>query len=218
MMSLRADYYAREKEGPTSLDEYWAFCLLPENRNKTFELVNGRIKLMAGNASSNHQRICGYIFRKIGNYLEGKNCEVFTDLNVYLFEESMGKCKNVYQPDIMVGCDRDKATNRGYEGTPEFIAEVISKSSASHDYIEKYYWYMLYGVKEYWIVDLFQNKIVVYINGNEEEEKPPEINVYSFNDKVKVEIFEDLWIDFKEAAALVSAAGSENNEKDDDNE
>ena len=189
--------------GETSLEEFENFINLPENHNKTFEFINGYVVMMAGNATSNHQRISGYIARKIGNYLEGKNCEVFHDINVYLFKEDIGKCKNVYQPDILVGCDKDKMTDKGYEGTPVFIAEVISKSTASNDYFVKSARYMQFGVSEYWIVDLFSNQILTYLNKGEE---PPIVRSFTFNDKIHISVFDDLSIDFKEILKIVDKA------------
>ena len=185
-----------------SLEEFIKIINLPKNQNKTFELINGHMVMMAGNASSNHQRISAYIARKIGNYLEGKRCEVFQDLNVYLYKENIGKCKNVFQPDILIGCDKDKMTDKGYDGTPEFIAEVVSKSTAGNDYFVKSRFYMNFGVKEYWIVDLLKKQIVVYIN-NESEDRP-DVYKYKFTDEVIISIFGDISIDFKEILKIVN--------------
>ena len=182
-----------------SLEGFLSYINLPENEDKHFELIDGNIVMMSGNTSSNHMRICGYISRKIGNYLEGKTCEVFQDPNIFLYRDDIGHCKNVYQPDIIIGCDKDKMTDRGYEGTPDFALEVISKSTAYKDYFEKCGLYMLYGVKEYWIVDLKKNQIIVYLNG----ENTPEIQKYNFNDKIKINVLDDLFIDFKEILKIV---------------
>jgi len=184
----------------TSLEDFEKIINLQENQDKTFELINGRLVMMAGNVSTNHQRITSYILSDIHHYLRGKRCEVFQDLNVYLFKEDIGKCKNVYQPDIMVGCDKNKMTDKGYEGTPEFIVEVISESTAKNDYFRKAESYMEYGVKEYWIVDLFKKQIVVYINYSEDS---PEIHKYKFTDEVTIGIFGDLSIDFNEILKIV---------------
>jgi Uma2 family endonuclease len=102
--------------------------------DKVFELVDGYIIMMAGNTTFDHQRISGHIYRKIGNYLEGKKCEVFQEMKVHLFSGDINDCMHTFQPDIMVICDRDKARNTAYEGAPEFIAEVVSKSSIYMDY------------------------------------------------------------------------------------
>ena len=196
MSAAAYDEYAPE----ISLEEFEKFIDLPENQDKTFELIDGYISMMAGNTSFNHQRICGYISRKIGNYPEGKKCEVVQDINVYLYDEDNGKCKNVFQPDIMVGCDREKMTAMGYEGAPEFVAEVISKSTAWNDYSVKCKSYMDFGVKEYWIVDLTANQILVYRNGGENS---PAIYRHTFADKVRIGVLEDLIIDFNEIRQIV---------------
>ena len=185
----------------TSVEDFIKMINLPENRHITYELINGYIYMMAGNATSNHQRISGYIFSEIHQYLRGKRCEVFQDLNVYLFNEDFGKCKNVFQPDILVGCDKNKMTNKGYEGTPEFVVEVISKSTAYYDYLIKYRFYMEFGVKEYWIVDLYKKQIVVYINDGENS---PDIYKYKFTDKITINVFKDLIIDFNEILKIVN--------------
>ena len=200
-MDSSAFMYEEEYGPEMSIGEFMKLINLPENQDKTYELIEGYPVMMAGNASSNHQRISGFIFSEIHRYLRGKRCEVFQDLNVYLFNEDFGKCKNVYQPDVLVGCDKDKMTNRGYEGTPEFIIEVVSKSTAGNDYYVKSRIYMKFGVKEYWIVDLFKKQIVVFINDGDER---PDVYKYKFNDEVTIGIFGDLSIDFNEILKIVS--------------
>ena len=200
-MSTEA-FWNLEDYGPEmSVEEFIKMISLPENKNKTFELIEGYPVRIAGNASSNHQRISGFIFSEIHRYLRGKRCEVFQDLNVYLFNEDFGKCRNVYQPDILVGCEKDKMTNRGYEGTPKFIVEVVSKSTARQDYFIKAIHYMAFGVEEYWIVDLMKKQILVYINDSEEQ---ADTHKYKFTDEVTIGIFGDLSIDFNEILKIVS--------------
>ena len=182
----------------TNLNEFLDYVSLPENEGRSFELVDGQIVGMAGNTSWNHQAIGGFIARKIGNYLAYSPCEVATDINVYFFNESLGKCKNIFQPDIIVGCDRSKMTEKGYEGTPEFIVEVVSKSTAKNDYHTKCRTYMEFGVKEYWIVDHLKSRILVYKRGN-----PTSVDIYTFSDVVKVGIFDDLHIDFSELVKIL---------------
>ena len=50
------------------------------------------------------------------------------------------------------------------------------------------------GVWEYWIVDPMKQKILVYYF----EESAFDVRQYTFQDGIKVNIFEDLSIDFKE--------------------
>ena len=199
-LAIRKEYIFDESEGEVTADEFVDFLDLPENKSKSYLLVDGYIVMMAGNANINHHRISSYIAREIGNYLKGKPCEVFQDMNVYLFQESIGNCKNVFQPDLIVGCDREKMVLRGYEGPPELIVEVTSKSTANYDYLVKTLHYMRAGVKEYWIVDLDRNQIVVYLNGGEEA---PIIRSYTFEDTISIGIFGDFSIDFKEILEIV---------------
>ena len=186
-------YYGHEDE--LSVDDFDSFVAHPFNKNKKFELIDGQVVLMAGNASPNHQIIKGEIFGEIRNYLKGKTCRVFDDLNLYLFREGLGKCKNIYQPDIMVCCDESKITRRGYEGVPDLVVEVISKSTGDYDYGNKRNNYIRYGVRELWIADLFINQISV--------DKGGATYKYKFDDVLKVSIFPDLSIDFAEILAIV---------------
>jgi Uma2 family endonuclease len=99
----------------------------------------------------------------------------------------------------MVVCDRKKITTKGCEGVPDFVVEVINKSTAWRDYYTKFKGYIDYGVKEYWIVDYFKNLIMVYINNGD----PPSVNKYTFKNTVKSAIFEGLSVDFKEITGLL---------------
>ena len=197
--------YINGEHGTTTPEEYLSFIEQPENKKSRYELVNGFIIIkMAGGASFNHGRISRYITKKIDDYLEGKQCEVIQDTNAYLFNEDqcddINNCKHIFQPDIMVGCDKSKMTGRGYEGTPEFVVEIISKTSFQRDYLGKLYMYTKYGVKEYWIVDLPRNKVTVYLNAGE---PLPDVFKYTFDDEVPIKIFGDFSIDFKEILKIV---------------
>ncbi len=168
---VRKDYLFEEPEGETTLDD-----------------------------TGTHDRITTFLITEIGHYLKGKKCEVFHDLNVFLFNEDIGRCKNIFQPDVLIGCDRNKVTDRGYEGTPDFIVEVVSKTSARTDYIVKCDAYMRFGVKEYWVIDTFQRQIIVNLNTFDGSYK---ITSYTFDDVIIVSVLEDLSIDFKEIMRII---------------
>jgi Uma2 family endonuclease len=184
-----AYYYGHEND-EISIEDFESFVKHPFNKDKSFELIDGRIVLMAGNATLNHQRIVKELFKKADNFLEGHPCEVFFDFNLYLFNNELGECVNIYQPDIMVCCDMDKLTKRGYEGVPDLIVEVISKSTGKYDYNDKRENYIKYKVKEYWLADPIKNKIFVYLDSS--------VNEYTFYDTVESGAFPGLSINFKE--------------------
>lgn len=64
--------------------------------------------------------------------------------------------------------------------------------NASHDYIRKLNLYTESGVKEYWIVDYERGSIFVYYLAQDHFNAV----AYSFCDTIKVNIYDDLYIDF----------------------
>ena len=66
------------------------------------------------------------------------------------------------EPDVLVVCDKRKLSDRGCEGAPDFVVEVVSPSSAHMDYVTKNVLYCEAGVREYWIVDPRRRRTTVY--------------------------------------------------------
>lgn len=171
------------------------FSEFAKTKEERFELIDGRIIMMAS-PKRIHQKIVGFIYRKLGDYLDQKPCEPFiSPFDVVLSEknEIWDKSKNVFQPDVFVVCDPKKISEERITGAPDFVVEVTSPSNSERDYYYKCNAYMKYGVKEYWIINPETKNILVYINGEE-------IKTYSFtfDDKIKASIFENFEIDFKE--------------------
>ena len=166
---------------------------LPEGQRA--ELINGQIYDMAP-PSTTHQRICGRLHQAIANYIDSNdgNCEVFSaPFAVFLNEDN----KTYVEPDISVICEPDKLTERGCTSAPDWIIEIISPGNPEYDYVRKLNLYLDAGVREYWIVDPRDRKILVYYLKNEHTEDFM-VKPYTFQDKIKVNIYDDLWIDFQE--------------------
>ncbi len=162
---------------------------LPENVRA--ELINGQIYYMA-TPSRIHQEILMFLSKTIANYIDSKKgpCKVYpAPFAVKLFSEDD---RNVVEPDISVICDPNKLTDRGCTGAPDWIVEIVSPSNSSHDYIRKLNLYADAGIREYWIVNPIKESIFVYYL----EETKFEAAAYTFQDKIKVNIYDDLWIDF----------------------
>ena len=167
--------------------DYYA---LPEDVRA--ELIDGQIYYQAA-PSRIHQKILGKIHQRISNYIDSKSgsCEVYpVPFAVKLWEDE----KTIVEPDISVICDRDKLTDRGCTGAPDWIIEIVSPGNSSHDYIRKLNLYADAGVREYWIVNPMQQSIFVY----HLEKDNFQVKPYTFQDKIKVNIYDDLWIDFHE--------------------
>lgn len=57
-------------------------------------------------------------------------------------------------------------TNRGVEGPPDLIVEIISPSNSYTDRYEKKTAYQKFGITEYWIVDPGNKTLEVYATEN----------------------------------------------------
>ena len=114
-------------------------------------------------------------------------------IHQHLVMEVSSEIRSVVQPDISVICDKNKLTDAGCTGSPDMIVEIVSPSSVGHDYVTKLNLYQKYKVKEYWIIDPRKRSVFVYILTGENYESP---GVYTFNDKIKVNIYDNLEIDF----------------------
>ena len=166
----------------------------PENRRA--EVFDDVICDMAS-PSQIHQMLSMELSNILYNYIKRKNggCQVFSaPFDVKLSDKPL----TIVQPDIMVICDKDKLDGKRCNGAPDFIIEITSPSNPSDDYIRKLYYYKNYGVSEYWIVDPMTQTVLVYFF----EENSFTVRQYSFQDKIKVNLYDDLWIDFTEIGSL----------------
>ena len=179
MPLLKTDYHTIE-------DIY----TLPEGQRA--ELIDRQIYNMAP-PNRIHQKIVSQLTKIIGQYIDNKNgsCEVYpAPFAVFLDKNN----NNYVEPDVSVICDKGKLDDRGCNGAPDWIIEITSPDSSSNDYLRKPNLYTNAGVREYWIVDPRRKKVTVYYLKTPD----PEIDTYTFQDKIKVNIYDDLWIDFKE--------------------
>ena len=124
------------------------------------ELIDGQIYMM-GTPSRIHQKLVGQLSRIIGNYIESYHgsCEIYpAPFAVFIKKDD----KNYVEPDISVICDKNKLSDRGCEGAPDFIIEIVSPSSRRMDYYKKCALYAESGVREYWIVDPEKQRTMIY--------------------------------------------------------
>ena len=152
------------------------------------ELIDGQIYFMTP-PSRKHQRITVELATTINNYIirENGSCEVdIAPFAVFLNENQT----NYVEPDISVIYDKNKLTDKGCNGAPNWIIEIVSPSSRRMDYYTKLFKYRTAGVREYWIVDIEKDRITVYNFASEDT------NEYTFVDSITPGIYPELTIDF----------------------
>ncbi|MCM3767658.1 Uma2 family endonuclease [Neobacillus niacini] len=145
------------KESMT-IDEYFK---IREESERYLEYIDGLV-YMSPSPSTKHQRLSSRLHLKLGNFLQGKSCEVFSaPFDIELKIESIEGTKIVI-PDLSVICEKRGFTESRYIGVPNLIVEILSPSNQSHDLVTKLNLYMNYGVMEYWIVNPMLNAVTVY--------------------------------------------------------
>ena len=162
---------------------------LPEGERA--ELVDGEIYYMSP-PSRIHQKIVLKLAQAIANFIDSNHgsCEVYpAPFAVFLFGEEDDT--NYFEPDISVICDTEKLTDKGCDGAPDFVIEVVSPSTASRDYLLKLTRYQAAGVKEYWVVN--PEKKIVNVFGFASG-TPNASDVYHFNETIPCRTLEGLMI------------------------
>lgn len=159
---------------------------LPEGEHA--ELIDGEMFMMAS-PTPWHQDAVIWLAGQIFNYIRDKKgkCRVYAS-NFAVFPKMDNI--NYVEPDVTVVCDRDKLDRRGCNGAPEWVIEIVSPSSIKMDYERKKKLYQESGVEEYWIVDLEKEQVKVYRFSENDQGRD-----YSFEDTVKVGIYNDLEFD-----------------------
>jgi Uma2 family endonuclease len=113
------------------------------------ELIKGEI-IMSPSPNLSHQRITKVLEKIFDAFVQIEGGEYFhAPFDVYFND------KNVVQPDVLLltKSSLSKIKNRGIEGAPDLVVEILSPSNSHIDRYHKRLLYQKFGVKEYWIVD-----------------------------------------------------------------
>ncbi|MDO4619499.1 MAG: Uma2 family endonuclease [Lachnospiraceae bacterium] len=155
---------------------------LPEDLRT--ELIDGVLYAFAS-PTSFHQLIAGEVYRQIANYIYSKNgscMPMIAPIDVQLDQDE----KTMLQPDVIIVCNREILTVKNVYGAPDFVLEIISPSTRRRDYTKKLAKYEHAGVREYWIVDPYQRRIMVYFF--EDDTRCPAI--YPFDAEIPVSLYD----------------------------
>ena len=130
------------------------------------ELINGTAYVREPpSPTRSHQEIVVELCRQAANALKGKRCRVYVapfDVRLPKSTEEDDQVDTVVQPDVLIVSDPKKVDARGVRGAPDWVAEVLSPSTARHDRTLKLSAYERAGVREVWLVDSVDRTLTIY--------------------------------------------------------
>ena len=170
-----------------------ADCLSwPEDER--IELIDGVIYGMVA-PTVIHQLICSELREQFSNFIKRNkgNCiSVVSPVDVKLGQDN----KTMVQPDVIIVCKKERLREeKGIVAVPpDLVVEVLSPSTRIKDCIVKLKKYASAGVREYWIADPEDKRIIVH-----DLEHGKTTAIYGFKDKIPVRIFDNKCeVDFAE--------------------
>lgn len=165
------------RQGQYTTEDYYA---VPDDVR--IELIDGTIYELS-TPTLNHQRVQFAMASEFSRCIDdhGMPCEVIVSpFDVRLDRDD----STMVEPDIMIVCDTEIDGEARYlDGAPDMAVEILSPSTRAKDCTVKLRKYMNAGVREYWIVDIGNERVTVYTF--EEDVLPVQ---YSFGDSIPVGI------------------------------
>jgi len=130
------------------------------------ELIDGTAYVREPPAPTwSHQMIVGEIYRQIATALDDKPCRVCvapSDIRLPKASEADDEVDTVVQPDLFIVSELRNVDERGLRGAPDWLAEVLSPSTARHDRLTKLPAYERAGVSEVWLISPIDRTVSIY--------------------------------------------------------
>ena len=128
-----------------------------------YEIIEG-VKFMAASPFKRHGKIVGRLMFMIGAhaFINGLGSAFSDNFDVNLPDG------NVLRPDFIFICAaNDKIVfdneDENFHGVPDMVAEIFSRSTMKRDMTIKKDIYERNGVREYWMINPWQESIEVYL-------------------------------------------------------
>ena len=137
---------------------YDEFARLPNDGNR-YEIIGGELFVTPA-PSLTHQKAVTAITLALGGFIRAHELgELYVGPVDVLFAEG-----DYLEPDLVfVRADRTAILkDRGVEGAPDLVVEVLSPSTAGRDRTIKRERYAAFGVAEYWVVDARTRRVEIY--------------------------------------------------------
>ncbi len=139
-----------------SPDEYLAFERKTDERNEYFD---GLVLAMSG-ASLEHNIIDRNLIRRVGNFLEGKQCQI---LPSHMRVSTPGR-ENYMYPDASIVCGKPELEDDKFDTliNPSVIFEILSPSTEGADKRRKFFFYKeIVSLQEYIMIDSKTKHIII---------------------------------------------------------
>ena len=135
------------------------FARLPSEGSTRYEVIDGALAVTPAPTSA-HQRVVANLVLILGAFVRDKGLgEVLPGPIDVLFGEG-----DYLEPDL-VFVRRDRShlvSERGIEGPPDLVVEILSPATAHRDRGVKLERYRHFAVAEYWIVDVEARTVEVW--------------------------------------------------------
>lgn len=131
-----------------TLDEYF---LLEDSAAEKYEYYKGEVLAMAG-ATEEHNRIVSNLIREAGNFLKGKDGDIFPSD----FRVTTPAAENYFYPDATIVCGETEKQLGTFDTllNPVVIFEVMSESTKLNDRGYKFFSYQqIPSLQEYVLID-----------------------------------------------------------------
>jgi len=130
------------------------------------ELVDGTAYVREPPSPSwSHQMIVGEVYRQLAAALEDRSSQVVSaplDVRLPKSTQEDDQIDTVVQPDVLIVCDPQKIDTRGVCGAPDWLAEVLSPGTTTHDQRVKLPAYERAGVREVWLISPVERTVAIY--------------------------------------------------------
>ena len=162
------------------------------NFKERLELFRGKIFKMSPAPNRNHQTISARIYLTFANAFKKNSSNVYYapfDVRLVKTKTKDEKVITVVQPDLCIICDENKLDDRGCNGAPDLVVEILSPGNTKKEMGIKFDLYEENGVKEYWLVDPSEKTVFIYTLQNK---KYVGVKPFIIDDVLKSPLFPSL--------------------------
>ncbi len=119
-----------------------------------YEIIDGIRYDFQASPTLEHQLVVTQLCNELHSTCQSTGTLIVAPMDVHLDEN------NIVQPDLIYVANENRSILRTrIEGVPDLLVEILSKSTGTHDKVRKKALYERFGVREYWIVDIYHRTI-----------------------------------------------------------